>query len=251
VLELLAENFSRVALCAVGQQGFTVWGSRGFEPPLQSRKATIPLSADSPLARALADWKPATVQATDGKELLGLSGSPIGYAIALPTVTKDQSAVMLYAENPPESSNGDRSVAEKIAEILADHLGQRLGPRRTASAAVPPPGSPTRQAPRSKIQEGTNVTVDGAKSTLVDLSILGAQVLSPRAIKPNRSVRLQLPNDGGGLSCEARVVWVLVEQCQGNKNPVYRAGVQFTRVDTPQIEAFFSQHGIFEPAIRH
>jgi len=250
-LELLTEDFSRVALCAVTPQGCTVWGSRGFDPPLEGRKAVIRLTVDSPLVRALADWKPATVRVTDGERPLGVSGSPIAYAIALPIVAQDPATVMLYAENPPESSNGDPSVAEKIAEILADHLGQRLRPRRTAAAAEPPPYLPARQARRVKIQDGTDVSVDGAHSTLVDLSVLGAQVLSPRAIRPNCSVRLQLPSDAGALSCEARVVWVVVEQCKDQQNALYRAGVQFTDVPAPELEAFFSQHSILEPPIRH
>jgi hypothetical protein len=250
-LESLAESFSRVALCSVGAQGCSVWGSRGFDPPLQNRKAVIPLTADSPLTRALADSNPATVRVTDGDGPLGISGSAIGYAIALPIVAQDRGIVMLYAENPPELSNGDSSVAEKVAEILADLLGQRLRPRGTASPTAPPQYSPARQARRVKIQEGTNVAVDGAHSTLVDLSILGAQVLSPRAIRPNRSVQLQLPSETGALSCEARVVWVLVEPGQDHQKALYRAGVQFTDVDTPELEAFFSQHGLFEPAIRH
>jgi hypothetical protein len=250
-LKSLAENFSRVALCMVGPQGCTVWGSRGFDPPLPNRKVVIPATADSPLTRALANGKPATVRAEDGEELLGVAGSPIGYAMALPIVVQDQCIGMLYAENPPESSNGDASVAEKIAEILADHLGMRLRPKGAPSATTPAQYSQPRQASRVKVQEGTSVAVDGADSTLVDLSILGAQVLSPRAIKPNRSVKLLLPSEAGALTCEARVVWVVVERGKDQQKSLFRAGIQFTDVNTPRLEAFFSQHGVLEPAIRH
>jgi hypothetical protein len=249
-LKSMAENFSRVALCMVGPQGCTVWGSRGFDPPLQNRKALIPVTDDSPLTRALADGKTATARA-DGEGLLGVSGSPIEYAIALPIVVQDQCIGMLYAENPPESSNGDPSVAEKIAEILADHLGLRLRPRGGPSATAPPQYSQARQASRVKIPEGVNVAVDGADSMLVDLSMLGAQVLSPRAIRPNRSVQLVLPGESGALACEARVVWVVVEPGQDKQKALFRAGVQFKDVNAPELEAFFSQHGVFEPTIRH
>lgn len=251
-LKSLAENFSRVALCMVGPQGCTVWGSRGFDPPLKNRKALIPATANSPLTRALADGKTATVRAADGEGLLGVSGSPIGYAIALPIVVQDQCIGMLYAENPPESSMGDPSVAEKIAEILADHLGVRLRPRETPSATTPQQYSQARQASRVKIQDGTSVAVDGADSTLVDLSIHGAQVLSPRAIRPNGSVQLLIPSEAGPLACEARVVWVVVEPGQ-NRQKLFRAGVQFTEasVSAPELEAFFSQHGVLESTIRH
>jgi hypothetical protein len=250
-LKSMAENFSRVALCMVGPQGCTVWGSRGFDPPLQNRKALIPVNADSPLTRALADKKPASVSVTDGEGLSGVSGSPIGYAIALPIMAQDQCIGMLYAENPPESSIGDPEVAEKIAEILADHLGLRLRPRGAASAAAPPQYSRERQASRVKIQQGTSVAVDGTDGTLVDLSTLGAQVLSPRAIRPNRTVQLQLPSETGTLACEARVVWVVAEPGRDRQKALFRAGVQFTDVNAPELEAFFSQHGVFEPAIRH
>jgi len=250
-LESLAENFSRAALCVVTPQGCTVWGSRGFDAPLESRRSVIPLTEDALLRRGLDEWKPATTQDTDGDGLVGLSGQPIAYAIALPIVPQDKGAIMLYAENPPESSREDASVGEAIAGIILDHLGQRLRPRKTGAAAEPPPYLRVRQARRVKIQDGGDVAVDGAHSTLVDLSTHGAQVLSPRAIRPNCSVRLQLPSTSGALSCEARVVWVLVEQGQDPQNALYRAGVQFTDVDPPELEAFFAQHGLTEPSIRH
>ena len=249
-LESLAENFSRAALCVVTPQGCTVWGSRGFDPPLESRRAVIPLSDDALLRRGLDEWKPATMQDTDGDGLVGLSGLPIAYAIALPIMPQDKGAVMLYAENPPESRE-DASVAEAIAGIILDHLGQRLRPRKAGTAPEPPPYLRVRQARRVKIQDGADVAVDGAHSTLVDLSTHGAQVLSSRAIRPNCSVRLQLPSNSGALSCEARVVWVLVEQGQGAQNALYRAGVQFTDVDMSELESFFAQHGLAEPSIRH
>jgi len=249
-LEALADTFSRAALCVVTPQGCTVWGSRGFEPPLEGRKAVIPLPDDSPLRRGFDEWKPTTAYDVGGEGLLGLSGSRIAYAIALPIVPQDKGAIMLYAENSPESLTGDPCVSEGIAGVIVDHLGQRLRPRRTGAAAEAPPYLRVRQARRVKIQDGTDVAVDGAHSTLVDLSMHGAQVLSPRAIRPNCSVRLQVPSSSGALSCEARVVWVLVEQSQDQQNALYRAGVQFTDA-APELESFFAQHGLAEPSIRH
>src|SRR5207245_8208336 len=118
--------------------------------------------------------------------------------------------VMLYAENPPDSLSGDAGVAEKIAEVLVDHLSQRLRSRKTAAAAEPQ-HVPARQARRVKVQDNTDVAVDGARGTLVALSTRGAQLLSPRAIKPNCSVKIQLQTGTGALSCEESVVWVIVE----------------------------------------
>ena len=252
LLEPLAQHFSMVAWCVVRGEECVIWGSRGFDPPIESRKTVSPLPADSPLSRALTEWKPATARAaTDGQAPIGLSGRPVGYAIALPIAEQGQGAVMLYAENPPESTCGDPDVAAKVAEILADHVRRRLRKKQTAKADDPSTHSPERKAHRVKIKKNVNVTIDGAPSALVDLSTTGAQVLSPRAVRPDHSVQLMLPNDNGGLSCQARVVWVVVEHARDPKQALYRAGIQFRGVDAPEFDAFFTQHGIVETAIKH
>jgi hypothetical protein len=252
LLEPLAQQFSMVAWCVVRTDDYVVWGSRGFDPPLQSRKPVSPVPADSPLSRALAEKKPATARPTDGQAPLGLSGRPVGYAIALPIVEQGQGWVMLYAENPPESTCGDPDAAAKIAEIFADHVRRRLRKKQAALSEEPSTHSPERKARRVKIKKSVNVTIDGAPSALVDLSTTGAQVLSPRAVRPDHSVQLMLPNDNGGLSCRARVVWVAIEHARDPKHSMYRAGIQFRDVDAPEFEAFFSKHGIVETAaIKH
>ena len=251
LLEPLAQQFSMVAWCVVRTDDYVVWGSRGFDPPLQSRKPVSPVPADSPFSRALAEKKPATARPTDGQAPLGLSGRPVGYAIALPIVEQGQGGVMLYAENPPESTCGDPDAAAKIAKIFADHVRRRLSKKQAALSEEPSTHSPERKARRVKIKKSVNVTIDGAPSALVDLSTTGAQVLSPRAVRPDHSVQLMLPNDNGGLSCRARVVWVAIEHARDPKHSMYRAGIQFRDVDAPEFEAFFSKHGIVETAIKH
>jgi hypothetical protein len=251
MLEPLAQHFAMVAWCVVSPEDCVVWGSRGFDPPLPSRKTGISLPADSPLTRALADMKPATVRAGDGQSPVGLSGHPVGYAIAWPIVPQGQGAVMLYAENPPDSAPGDPEVATKLADILADHVQRRLRKKQTAKAGEAPAHTPARQARRVKIKKNINITVDGAPSALVDLSRNGAQVLSSRAVRPKDSVQITLPNGNGGLSCEARVVWVLVEHSHDQQSALYRAGMQFRGVNPPELEAFVSQHGLSEPTLKH
>jgi hypothetical protein len=251
MLEPLAQHFTMVAWCVVRTDDCVVWGSRGFNPPLQTRKTVSPLAADSPLSRALAEWKPATARLVDGQAPIGLSGRPVGFAIALPIAEQGQGAVMLYAENPPESTCGDPDVASKIAEILSDHVRRRLRKKQTAQADEPQGSGPERKARRVKIKKNVSVTIDGAPSTLVDLSTTGAQVLSPRAVRPDNSVQLMLPNDNGGLSCQARVVWVVMEDSRDSKSALYRAGIQFRGVKEPEFHAFFNKHGIIESAIKH
>ena len=55
----------------------------------------------------------------------------------------------------------------------------------------------TRRAPRIRIKDGVEVAVDGNPAALVDLSAVGAQVVSPTVLKPNQRVRVTM-GDGKG-----------------------------------------------------
>ena len=202
LLEPLAQHFSMVAWCVVRRDDYVVWGSRGFDPPLQSRKTVSPVPADSPLSRALAERKPATARPTDGQAPLGLSGRPVGYAIALPIVEQGQGCGDAVRGKPAgvdlRRPGCRRRRSPKSSRIMCGAACARSRP--------PCPRSPRRirrsgRRDRVKIKKSVNVTIDGAPSALVDLSTTGAQVLSPRAVRPDHSVQLMLPNDNGGLSC--------------------------------------------------
>ena len=53
----------------------------------------------------------------------------------------------------------------------------------------------TRRAPRFRIKAGVEVQLDGNPAMVVDLSTVGAQVISPTVLRPNQKVRIALPND--------------------------------------------------------
>ena len=62
--------------------------------------------------------------------------------------------------------------------------------RRRAKPALDQKG--TRRAPRIRIKDGVEVAVDGNAAALVDLSAVGAQVVSPTVLKPNQRVRVTM-----------------------------------------------------------
>jgi len=80
------------------------------------------------------------------------------------------------------------------------------------------------------------------KTALVDLSSRGAQVLSPKALRPNHTVRMILPREEGALQCNGRIVWAMFEVSRASGAARYRAGVQFTEVDARAVHAFLVQH---------
>ena len=121
-----------------------------------------------------------------------------------------------------------------------------LGPAPEANAPATDRESPryvlARQARRVMINDGVTVLVNGVATSLVDLSTLGAQVVSPTVVYPNRSVRVVLPLDEGDLSCKARIVWARVDP-QEDAAVRYRAGLEFTEADKESVQLFVTRHG--------
>ena len=99
----------------------------------------------------------------------------------------------------------------------------------------------TRRAQRFQIAETINVLVDGNEARLVNLSTIGALVLSPTLLRPNQRVRLALPEDGGAIRISAGVVWVFFEIPGGQAR--YRAGLEFFDGDQRALTAFCGRNG--------
>jgi hypothetical protein len=105
----------------------------------------------------------------------------------------------------------------------------------------------TRRAERIPIIEGVVVTVDGSPAELVDLSVMGAQVISRIVLRPNQRVRVQLPeNKADGrrpLRCSASVVWASFEMPAGQP-PRYRAGLKLSGGEADAIHHFAVLHRV-------
>jgi len=112
----------------------------------------------------------------------------------------------------------------------------------TAVAVVTPaPVAPldqrgTRRAPRFRIVDGVEVMVDGNVAFLIDLSVVGAQVMSPTILKPNQRIRMSLPEGRGSLRFGAVVVWAAFELAQ--TGPRFRAGIDFFDADPATVTKF-------------
>jgi hypothetical protein len=118
------------------------------------------------------------------------------------------------------------------------------GTATAASVAAPTPALDqrgTRRAPRYRIKGKVEVLVDGNVATLVDLSIIGAQVVSPTILKPNQRVRMALNDDLGNVRFNAAVAWASFE-IPPSSGPRYRAGLAFVDADAPAVDAFCIRH---------
>ena len=122
------------------------------------------------------------------------------------------------------------------------------GPVLAATAAAPavaeavPPAvvaldqRGTRRALRFKIAEGVNVQIDGNTTSLINLSVLGAEVVSPTILKPNQRVWFTLPDSAPVKRCRAVVIWAAFEIPKGVGH--YRVGIEFSGVDQESLVPF-------------
>ena len=112
-----------------------------------------------------------------------------------------------------------------------------------------PPGAPaldqrgTRRAPRFKMAENTNVALDGKTGTIIDLSTVGAQVVSPGGLKPNQRVAVALIGDTSRVKFSGVVAWTSFEMSPSG-TPRYRAGINFEDADGAAVDAFCATHKV-------
>ena len=98
----------------------------------------------------------------------------------------------------------------------------------------------TRRAPRVKIVDGVEVLIDGSPAVLIDLSVVGAQVVSPTILRPNQRVRMILPDEERPIRCLAGVAWAAFEMPKSG--PRYRAGIEFFDAESGNLDRFIEQN---------
>ena len=177
---------------------------------------------------------------------------------ALEAITRERPKVIALEQQFAATSRG----AALIKRIKADpklrkceirvvsHEGdERRGPaartrHRPAAEAAPVKLDQrgTRRAARVKIVDGVEVLIDGSPATLIDLSVVGAQVISLTILRPNQRVRMILPDEERPIRCVAGVAWAAFEMPKSG--PRYRAGIEFFDAESGNLDRFIEQNRI-------
>jgi hypothetical protein len=134
-------------------------------------------------------------------------------------------------------------------KLLARGENQPAPTRKSGSGITPAGAAPaapyekhgTRRATRVRMPEGVAVTLDGNPAELVDLSTIGAQVVSRVVLRPNQRVRVALPEGRRHLRFAGSVVWASYEMPSG-KSPRYRAGLKLSGVEGEDLQGFADRH---------
>ena len=147
--------------------------------------------------------------------------------------------IRIVSADDADTPEGDGEADAAVGAAQSDGKSEPAG-----GAAAPAPAAPldqrgTRRAPRFQIVDGVEVMVDGNPATLVNLSIVGAQVVSPTIIKPNQRLRLSLPDAARVIRVAAGVAWAAFEMPK--TGPRYRAGLEFVDADEGAVEKFIAE----------
>lgn len=203
---------------------------------------------------ASADLLPALTPraTTNGTELLAFSD--VDALRALDVITKRRPKMVtlerLFAATPRGAALIHRIKADPLLldlEIRVIGDDTDVPPAASPAASAPAPSvAPldqrgTRRAPRFRMAGQVGVLVDGNAAALVDLSSVGAQVVSGSAMKPNQRVRVALSDEAGSLRLNASVVWAKFEIPSGS-GPRYRAGLDFVTPDHAAVDAYCARH---------
>ena len=142
----------------------------------------------------------------------------------------------------------------EIRIVSHDSDYSRVSPRRQAAPAAPavqaqaeaaaPAAldySGTRRAARVRMLDGTEAQVDGTLAALVDLSVIGAQVVSPNVLRPSQGLRVTLADEAAIVRFAGSVAWSSFEVRKGT--PRYRGGIEFRDADAAAVQEFLKRHG--------
>ncbi len=201
-------------------------------------------------------------------ELLAFSDADALRALEAITTRKPAVIVLekMFAATPRGAALINRIKADpalKHSEVLVvspDMDFSRFSPRaaaaapggpsssgKTAAAVAPAPSSAppldqrgTRRAPRYRAAGQVDVLVDGNPAVLVDISTVGAQVISKVVLKPNQRVRMGLNDNQGDVRFRAAVAWASFEISP--RGPRYRAGIEFLDANPANVDAFIARH---------
>jgi hypothetical protein len=148
--------------------------------------------------------------------------------------------------SPLKSASPSRDAKATSSRDTKPAAGSRETKTATTTKEPPKAVQPldqrgTRRAQRFKVRPEAGVLVDGNNAALVDISTVGAQVVTPTIVKPNQRVRLSLTDTAGAIRFNAVVAWAKFE-IPAKSAPQYRAGLDFLDANSTAVEAYCQRH---------
>jgi len=209
---------------------------------------------------AATELQPALVARVVGEGLECVTFTEAEALRALKTITSRKPRLVALETGFAATARGKALVNRIKADPALAHITLRLEsmdeaavaqPADTAptpapepEAAAPSPPVPldftgTRRAPRHGVDGAREILVDGKPGSLVNLSLVGVQLVTTAALKPGQRVRVSLSEPKGALRCGATVVWATFEMTKDG--PRYRVGLDFINPNTAALDGYIGR----------
>jgi hypothetical protein len=101
-----------------------------------------------------------------------------------------------------------------------------------------------RRAPRYPVPSACEALVNGASTALVNVSVAGAQLISPEVLRPAQQVRVVLAGESDGIKLQAAIAWSMFERSLKTGDTYYRIGVQFADPEPQVLEGYYARIGV-------
>jgi len=122
-------------------------------------------------------------------------------------------------------------------------LVEAASPRVAAVTA----GLDTRRAPRFFVQDIADALAEGSSIQVVNLSVLGAQIISQPMMRPNQKIKVGLPDALGAIQLTASVAWSVFEKPATSPAPHFRVGMEFSDATKEALDDYCRRHCSLEP----
>jgi len=136
-----------------------------------------------------------------------------------------------------------RLLKTEIRVIAHDSDYSRISPRQKTAAQKALDQRGTRRAPRFKMKDKTAISIDANAGAVLDLSTIGAMVVTGAALRPLQELKIILTDAAGNVKVLAKVAWASFE-IPPDGGPRYRAGIEFVDADAAAVDAFIQGHKI-------
>lgn len=145
------------------------------------------------------------------------------------SATSRGTALIHRIKDDPSLAGCEVSVLARDSEMTRVAVKRGAGGGAAVAVDEPKPALDqrgTRRAARVRIKEAIELSVDGNPAALIDLSMVGAQVMSPTVLKPNQRVRIVLADGRAAIRCSGAIAWAAFEMPKGMPTR-YRAGIDW------------------------
>jgi hypothetical protein len=106
--------------------------------------------------------------------------------------------------------------------------------------------SNTRRAPRFLVRNPIEALVESGRANVIDMSVLGAQIVSLPVLRPNQRIKLGLLDTDDVVNLTAQVAWSIFEQTP-MREVHYRVGIEFTDAARHTLEDYRRRYCADQP----